>query len=66
MPNRELVQARSQPQLIQATRAQFAPVLGQEYGQQLATAARKAIGVEVNGAALARLKSELIGGATAQ
>lgn len=53
--------ARGQPQLVEATRAQFAPVLGQEYGQQLATAARKSVGVDINAAAVARLKSELIG-----
>lgn len=53
--------ARTQPQLIEATRTQFAPVLGQEYGQQLAAAARSAIGVDINAAAVARLKSELIG-----
>jgi peptidyl-prolyl cis-trans isomerase D len=55
--------ARDQPQLIEATRVQFSPVLGQEYGQQLAAAARKAVGVEINPAAVARLKAELIGGA---
>ncbi|GAO38220.1 hypothetical protein SCH01S_10_00300 [Sphingomonas changbaiensis NBRC 104936] len=58
--------ARSQPQLIEATRAQFSPVLGQEYGQQLAAAARKAVGVELNPAAVARLKAELVGGAPAR
>ncbi|NNM75786.1 peptidylprolyl isomerase [Sphingomonas sp. ID1715] len=54
--------ARSQPPLIESTRAQFAPVLGQEYAQQLAAAARRAVGIDVNAAAVARLKSELIGG----
>lgn len=54
--------ARTQPQLVQATQSQFSPVLGQEYGQQLAAAARKAVGVEISPAAVARLKSELIGG----
>lgn len=58
--------ARTQPQLIAATRSQFAPVLGQEYGQQLAAAARAAVGVDVNAAAVARLKSELLGNAAAQ
>lgn len=58
--------ARSQPQLLQATRVQFSPVFGQEYGQQLAAAARKQVGVEINPAAVARLKSELIGGAPAR
>lgn len=57
--------ARGQPQLVQATQSQFSPVLGQEYGQQLAAAARKAVGVEISPAAIARLKSELIGGNTA-
>jgi peptidyl-prolyl cis-trans isomerase D len=55
--------AQGQPELIEATRAQFSPVLGQEYGQQLAAAARKAVGVEINPAAVARLKAELIGSA---
>lgn len=58
--------ARGQPQLIAATQAQFSPVLGQEYGQQLAAAARKTVGVEINAAAVARLKAELVGGAPAQ
>jgi peptidyl-prolyl cis-trans isomerase D len=58
--------ARSQPQLIEATRQQFSPVLGQEYGRQLAAAARQSIGVDINGAAVARLKSELIGGTAGQ
>lgn len=58
--------AQNQPQLIEATRVQFSPVLGQEYGQQLAAAARKTVGVEINAAAVARLKAELIGGARGQ
>jgi peptidyl-prolyl cis-trans isomerase D len=53
--------ARGQLQLIEATRAQFAPVLGQEYTAQLAAAARRSVGIDVNAAAVARLKSELIG-----
>jgi peptidyl-prolyl cis-trans isomerase D len=57
--------ARGQPQLVEATRQQFAPVLGQEYGQQLAAAARKAVGVEINRAAVERLKRELTGAAPA-
>lgn len=59
--------ASAQPQLVQATQSQFSPVLGQEYGEQLAAAARKAVGVEISPAAVARLKAELIGnGAPAQ
>lgn len=58
--------AMAAPQLIDNTRAQFAPVLGQEYGAQLAAAARQSVGVEINAAAVARLKSELIGGAPGQ
>jgi len=58
--------AQDQPQLIEATRVQFSPVLGQEYGQQLASAARKAVGVQINAAAVARLKAELIGGSRTQ
>ena len=56
--------ARGQAQLIEATRGQFAPILGQEYTAQLAAAARRAVGIDVNGAAVARLKSELIGAGT--
>jgi peptidyl-prolyl cis-trans isomerase D len=55
--------ARGQPQLVEATRAQFAPVLGQEYTAQLAAAARRAVEVDINAAAIARLKSELTGAA---
>jgi peptidyl-prolyl cis-trans isomerase D len=58
--------AIAQPQLVEGTRSQFAPVLGQEYGAQLAAAARRAVGVEINAAAVARLKSELVGGTAAQ
>ena len=58
--------ARGQPALVASTRAQFAPVLGQEYGAQLVRAARAAVGVDVNAAAVARLKSELLGNAPAQ
>jgi peptidyl-prolyl cis-trans isomerase D len=54
------------PQLVEGTRAQFAPVLGQEYGAQLAAAARRSVGVEFNAAAVARLKSELVGGTAGQ
>jgi peptidyl-prolyl cis-trans isomerase D len=57
--------ARGQLQLIESTRQQFAPVLGQEYGRQLAAAARQAVGVEVNAAAVERLKRELTGAAAA-
>jgi peptidyl-prolyl cis-trans isomerase D len=58
--------ARTQPQLLQTTRMQFSSVFGQEYGQQLAAAARKSVGVEINPAAVARLKAELVGGAPAR
>lgn len=53
--------ARGQPALIQASRAQFGPVLGQEYAQQLIAAARRELGSEINQAALAALKRDLIG-----
>jgi peptidyl-prolyl cis-trans isomerase D len=54
------------PDLVENTRGQFGPVLGQEYGAQLAAAARRTVGVEINGAAVARLKSELVGGTAGQ
>ena len=52
------------PQLVEGARTQFAPVLGQEYTQQLAAAAKRAVGIDINAAAVARLKSELIGNTT--
>lgn len=58
--------ASTQLPLIQATQAQFSPVLGQEYGQQLAAAARQTVGVKISPAAVARLKSELIGNTPGQ
>lgn len=53
--------ARSQPGLVEATAAQFGPVLGQEYAQQLIAAMRQAIGVEINREAVAKLKRDLLG-----
>lgn len=58
--------ARSQPGLVQATAQQFGPVLGQEYAQQLISAMRQSIGVEVNQAAVAKLKRDLLGASGGQ
>lgn len=58
--------ARSQPGLIQSAAAQFGPVLGQEYAQQLIAAARQKVGVEINQDAVATLKRELTGANQAQ
>lgn len=66
LENAVLGNAMLAPQLVENTRSQFAPVLGQEYGAQLAAAARRAIGVEINAAAVARVRSELVGGTQAQ
>lgn len=52
---------RAQPGLLEASAAQFGPVLGQEYAQQLVSAARRHVGVEINQDAVAALKRELTG-----
>jgi peptidyl-prolyl cis-trans isomerase D len=53
--------ATARPDVIASTRAQFAPVLGQEYVEQFTAAARAAVGVERNDATVARLKRDLTG-----
>ncbi|MBU3078257.1 peptidylprolyl isomerase [Sphingomonas quercus] len=55
--------ARSMPSLVEATRGQFSRVVGDEYVSQFANAARAALGMKVDTAAIARLKGELAGGA---
>lgn len=54
------------PGLVDATRSQFARVLGDEYAEQFAQAAREAVGVSINARAFAELKARLAGGAGAQ
>lgn len=66
LENAALGNAMLAPQLVDNTRAQFGSALGQEYGAQLAAAARRSIGVEINAAAVARVKSELVGGTQPQ
>jgi len=53
---------RAQPGLLEASAAQFGPVLGREYAQQLIGAARRQMGVQINQDAVAALKRELTGG----
>jgi len=54
---------KSAPGLVEATRGQFARVVGEEYAEQFSNAVKKDIGVERNDAAVARLKQQLQGGA---
>ena len=49
---------------IGAVRQAFGQVLGREYAEQFARAARAAVGVTTNPAALAKIKAQLLGGAT--
>lgn len=53
--------ARTAPDLIQATQEQLSGAVGDEYIQQFANAVRANIGAKKDGAALARLKATLAG-----
>ena len=53
--------ARRQPGVIQAARADLAKLTGREYVEQFTTAASRAVGVKRNAAALAQAKRELLG-----
>jgi peptidyl-prolyl cis-trans isomerase D len=53
--------ARAQPGLIEGIAGQLGPTLGQEYAQQLIAAMRTSVGVDVNTAALGKLKRDLLG-----
>jgi peptidyl-prolyl cis-trans isomerase D len=57
---------KTAPGLVEATRSQFARVLGDEYAEQFTNAVKKDIGVEKNDAAVARLKKQLVGGSAGQ
>ena len=54
--------ARSQPQLVAATRSQFAEVLGNEYAQQFTRSIRRSMNIEKDEKAIAALKRRLMGG----
>jgi len=57
---------KTAPGLVEATRGQFARLIGEEYGEQFTNAVKKDIGVEKNSAAVTRLKRQLAGGAGGQ
>lgn len=52
---------RAQPGLVEGIAGQLGPVLGQEYAQQMIAAMRKSVGVDVNNAAVTKLKRDLVG-----
>lgn len=54
--------AKDQPQLVQATRAQFGQVAGNEYVEQFVRAVEREEGVERNEEAINRLKQQIQGG----
>jgi peptidyl-prolyl cis-trans isomerase D len=53
--------ATKAPGLIEATRGEFGRVVGQEYAEQFTNAVKKDVGVQINDAAVARLKSQFSG-----
>ncbi|WP_375403368.1 SurA N-terminal domain-containing protein [uncultured Sphingomonas sp.] len=53
--------ARGNRQLIDATRADLGRVVGREYAEQFVRAARNAVGVEIDRAAVGRVRAELQG-----
>ncbi|WP_404370584.1 SurA N-terminal domain-containing protein [Sphingomonas sp. MMS24-J45] len=57
--------ARGKPQVIAGTRGDISKVVGREYAAQFGKAVQNAIGVQRNAAAIAKLKADLLGGASA-
>lgn len=57
---------KTAPELVEATRGQFARLIGEEYAEQFTNAVKKDIGVQKNEAAVTRLKQQLVGGAGGQ
>jgi len=53
--------AATNPALVQATRAQFGEIAGQEYAEQFTRAVQKQIEVERDADAIAALKTQLLG-----
>ena len=53
--------ASGQPQLVEATRQQFSQAVGDEYAMQFARAAQNSLKIERHGAAIERLKAQLLG-----
>jgi peptidyl-prolyl cis-trans isomerase D len=58
--------AQAQPALVDATRTQFADILGQDFAQQFVAAAARELGVKRYPQAVAKLKARLSGTATDQ
>lgn len=54
--------ARGNRQLIEATKRDIGQLIGSEYAQQFTTAARRAVGVKRDTAAIAQVRRELAGG----
>jgi peptidyl-prolyl cis-trans isomerase D len=58
--------ARGSPALVEATRTQFARILGEEYAAQFGNAVERQLDVERDADAIARTKRQLQGGTAAQ
>ncbi len=58
--------ARTNPGLVQATRGEFARILGEEYAAQFTRAVEQRLDVERDEEALARVKRQMQGGAPVQ
>lgn len=58
--------ASKEPGLVQAVRAQFGSILGEEYARQFTRAIREGLDVKTNPEALRKLKSDLAGPGAAQ
>ena len=56
--------ARGAPELIAMTRTQFGRILGEEYANQFAAAARAEVGVTIDQSKVQQLKARLAGGVT--
>jgi peptidyl-prolyl cis-trans isomerase D len=54
-------QATNQPGLVQATQQQMARIIGDEYAAQFTTAVKASVGATRNPAAIAKIKSDLMG-----
>ncbi len=57
--------ARGKPQVIAGTRSDIGKVIGREYAAEFGKAVQRAIGVKRNAVAIAKLKADLLGGASA-
>lgn len=57
--------ARGNAKVIAGTRGDISKVVGREYAAEFAKAVQNAIGVQRNAAAIAKLKADLLGGASA-